>query len=107
MYFPRRMSLHRFQFLGAAVLSIMAACGPSAGERQCEGGTGDVSADPNNCGSCGNVCADGYSCIDNRCLEGVCQPGAVEECYTGQDGTLGVGPCTGGTRECISGTWTP
>jgi hypothetical protein len=29
-----------------------------------------------------------------------CDPGATEACYTGADGTEGVGPCTGGERTC-------
>ena len=35
----------------------------------------------------------------------VCQPNAVENCYTGPDGTIGVGVCRGGQRTCFpSGT---
>ncbi|MBL0213805.1 MAG: choice-of-anchor L domain-containing protein [Myxococcales bacterium] len=35
-----------------------------------------------------------------------CTPGKVGECYSGQDGTEGVGPCHGGTRKCEpGGTW--
>ncbi|HEU0036744.1 MAG TPA: choice-of-anchor L domain-containing protein [Kofleriaceae bacterium] len=29
-----------------------------------------------------------------------CEPGTVEECYSGQAGTEGVGPCHAGTRTC-------
>ncbi|HEU0036743.1 MAG TPA: choice-of-anchor L domain-containing protein [Kofleriaceae bacterium] len=39
-------------------------------------------------------------------MPGQCQPGTVEECYTGQDGTKDVGPCHAGTRECdVAGVW--
>src|SRR5262249_47559744 len=31
-----------------------------------------------------------------------CTPGATTFCYTGSAGTLGVGPCQGGTRTCKS-----
>lgn len=35
-----------------------------------------------------------------------CKPGRVAECYTGQDGTAGVGPCQKGTRTCSDqGIW--
>jgi hypothetical protein len=35
-----------------------------------------------------------------------CQPGRVASCYTGQDGTAGVGPCAKGTRTCSDqGIW--
>lgn len=35
-----------------------------------------------------------------------CNPGDVVDCYTGQDGTEGVGPCKGGKRTCqAGGTW--
>ncbi|WP_437678363.1 nucleotide-binding protein [Sorangium sp. So ce131] len=39
----------------------------------------------------------------------VCEPGAQEACYTGPEGTSGVGPCAAGTRTCNSeGTsWGP
>ena len=33
----------------------------------------------------------------------VCEAGVTEDCYTGPDGTKGVGPCKGGTRTCNPG----
>lgn len=99
------MFLHRFEFFAATLISVVAACGPSAGVRECVGGPTDLTSDPSNCGSCGNVCTTGYSCVDSTCLQGVCKPGAVEECYTGAEGTLGVGPCQSGMRECVDGLW--
>ncbi len=37
-----------------------------------------------------------------------CTPGEREDCYSGQPGTSGVGPCHGGTHTCEStGTWGP
>ncbi|MGN6104764.1 MAG: choice-of-anchor L domain-containing protein [Kofleriaceae bacterium] len=87
------------------VIAITAACGPSSGGRECNGDT-DLRSDPDHCGSCGNACGDGNACINSRCVLGSCQPGAVEDCYDGQEGTLGVGPCAGGTRTCDpSGVW--
>ena len=38
----------------------------------------------------------------------VCAPGATQACYSGQAGTEGVGPCTGGTLTCnAAGLWGP
>lgn len=37
---------------------------------------------------------------------GRCEPGTQEACYSGADGTEGVGPCAAGIRSCASsGTW--
>ncbi len=53
------------------------------------------------------MCSPGFSCFRGKCLAGECEPGAVEDCYTGADGTEDIGPCHGGTRECEEGgTWT-
>jgi hypothetical protein len=83
-----------------------AACGPTS-DRECVAGVTDLNTDPFNCGSCGNACADGFSCLAGGCIPGECQPGATEECYTGPDDTLGVGPCKAGTRTCDpTATWT-
>jgi hypothetical protein len=101
-----RMSFRSLVLL--SLLGVVTACGAGSGARDCGNGTGatDLQGDPLNCGSCGTVCGDGFACIGGRCLEGNCQPGDVEDCYTGTDGTLGVGPCVGGTRTCVpGGTW--
>ena len=91
----------------AFILAVgLAACGAS--ERECTVENTDLSSDPSNCGSCGNVCADGFACVDHRCLEGMCQPGKVEKCYTGYAESEGVGPCVGGMRTCeAGGIWGP
>ncbi len=97
------MPLIRLAHVMAFVL--LAACGPER-DRECTAETTDLTSDPANCGSCGNACGDGYACIDSRCLIGLCQPGTVEECYTGAEDTSGVGPCKGGTRVCgRTGAW--
>jgi hypothetical protein len=83
----------------------LGACGPS-NDRECIAGVTDLNTDPFNCGTCGNVCADGYSCVGSACIPGECQPGTVEECYTGPIETLGVGPCAKGMRTCdATATW--
>ncbi len=98
-------SLVFLSLIGA--VATVSACGPSSGARDCGGGgPTDLQADPLNCGSCGTVCGEGMACIHGRCLEGNCQPGDVEDCYSGDPATLGVGPCVGGTRTCEDGgTW--
>jgi hypothetical protein len=90
------------RLLIAAVVVALAACGPSD-DRQCSVEDTDFATDRNNCGSCGNVCADGFACVDFRCIEGMCQPGTVEECYTGYADSEGIGPCHGGMRTCGEG----
>ncbi len=44
---------------------------------------------------------------NNPAVEGgACDPGATADCFSGVEGTEGVGPCKGGTRSCEStGTW--
>ena len=91
--------------LGAGLL---AACGPSNGERECAGGATDTQSDPLNCGSCGVACSDGFACIDGACLAGECRPGTEESCYDGIASTRDIGPCKGGTRTCDdTGRWAP
>ncbi|MBX3158331.1 MAG: choice-of-anchor L domain-containing protein [Deltaproteobacteria bacterium] len=83
-------------------LYALVACGPG-GNDAC---SPDLGTDPNNCGHCGNACGGGYVCVDYACIAGECQPGMVEECYTGGPGTVNVGPCKAGSRTCLEGaTW--
>ncbi len=42
-------------------------CEEGANYIQCNGACLDGAVDPNNCGHCGNVCADGVDCIDGFC----------------------------------------
>ncbi|WP_181198305.1 nucleotide-binding protein [Enhygromyxa salina] len=35
-----------------------------------------------------------------ECVDCVCEPGAVEDCYTGPEGTANVGICKSGTHTC-------
>jgi hypothetical protein len=60
------------------VLGLIAACGPS----------------DRNAGQCTDA---------QNCDMGPCDPGASRTCYTGQMGTEGVGPCTGGNQTCLAG----
>ena len=101
------MSLRAFVFVAALIpVGLVGSCGGSS-ERSCGGVNADTEIDPLNCGRCGNACATDYACIHGRCLAGDCQPGDVEDCYDGADGTAGIGPCVGGSRTCeAGGTWT-
>jgi hypothetical protein len=44
---------------------------------------------------------DGPLCVDGKCTT-PCEPGATEECYSGPEGTAGVGSCAAGTRACAA-----
>jgi hypothetical protein len=94
------MTLTRFACAFALMLTSLVACGPGEDREGACGAETELSSDPLNCGVCDNVCAEGSACIDGRCLLGLCQPGVVEDCYTGDKDTLGVGPCIGGRRTC-------
>ncbi len=53
--------------------------------------------------SCGPSRTEGPSDDPNA----PCNPGTVEDCYNGQDGTSGVGPCRSGSRTCTDqALWT-
>ena len=100
------MSLRALVFVAAVLPVGLISCGPSNGERSCGGVNADTDNDPLNCGHCGNACQTDFACIHGRCLAGDCQPGDVEDCYDGTDGTQGVGPCVSGMRTCEDGgTW--
>jgi hypothetical protein len=65
--------------LGAVLGAVLAACGPTV-----RNSGDDDEVDPS----------------------APCKPGRVASCYTGQDDTAGVGPCTKGTRTCSDqGIW--
>jgi hypothetical protein len=60
----------------------------------------------------GTACGEsglGLQCdLKGQCRAGVCTLGTVEACYTGAEGTLGVGVCASGTRTCSStAEWGP
>ena len=42
--------------------------------------------------------------VDNDC-DGMTDEGLTRACYGGPAGTLGVGPCRGGTESCAMGAW--
>ncbi len=98
--------------LASSLALFAAACGPSSsgecsvcGDQSCV----DTQSDPENCGGCGLVCPGTQVCVGGSCTADpgeACDPGAVEDCYSGADGTDGVAACHGGTRRCLdSGYW--
>lgn len=98
------MSLRSLAYLAVSLIGV--GCGPSNGSRVCSGVDTDINIDAENCGRCGNVCNEGYQCIHGSCLSGDCAPGDEEDCYNGQEGTEGVGPCKKGHRVCgEDGLW--
>lgn len=101
----------------------------------CDGVCHDLLTENENCGACNEACTStvnsDWACLAGTCTLTSCQPnfydcnlnpndgceqidiinpctcipGTVESCYTGEAGTLGIGPCLAGTRTCAaSGT---
>ncbi len=74
------------------------------GERTCNGGDfgscmNEVTPEPEKCNGLDDDC-DGT--VDEGCS---CQDGETQSCYTGPQGTKGVGPCTGGIQTCQNGSF--
>jgi hypothetical protein len=63
------------------------------GKRKCSGRCINPRSDFNNCGTCGNVCGQGQTCMD-----GTCTGGPPEDC-TGQPDLTDCG----GGRQCSGG----
>jgi hypothetical protein len=64
----------------------------------------------------GDRCGDAGACPEgHECYRGFCVPmpdrdcddeGLMVDCYTGEDGTIGIGVCRPGQRTCTGGAWT-
>lgn len=84
-------------YSGASNTLDVGAC--KAGQQACDEGAW---------GACvGEVLPAVEECdgVDNDC-NGTADDGIADEsCYTGEAGTLGVGPCVGGTKTCTAGGW--
>jgi len=76
-----------------------------AGEQVCDdnGAWGDCSGDigPARSESCNGIDDDCDGAVD----EGIGERPLARACYTGEDGTEGVGLCEGGSQLCLNGEW--
>jgi hypothetical protein len=90
------------------------------GTQTCDGTWGPcedlVLPRPESCAEGGTDCFACIDGIDNDCDGfvdgrdtgcGGCAVGEWETCYTGPEGTAGVGICQYGQRECVDGSWGP
>lgn len=72
-------------------------CGGLGTWFECEG---EVLPRTESCGDARDEDCDGQ--LNESGDDCACDPGAVEACYTGDQATLGVGSCVGGTRTCVA-----
>ena len=70
--------------------------GVSTEDGDCNDDNGDIF--PGQIETCDN--------IDNDCVGGI-DNDVTQGCYSGPEGTLGVGPCAGGTQVCAAGEFGP
>lgn len=74
----------------------------SVGQASCNGGAcQDILSDPNNCGTCGNVCGSGSTCSNGECSAPTCAGSTCDDlgscqgdcfCFETADGTGFCGP---------------
>jgi hypothetical protein len=64
----------------------------------------DTSSDPNNCGSCGNMCAPGEICKNSICMCGKHAACAAGETCTNGKCMCGTGKACSGGKVCCSGS---
>lgn len=109
--------IYSFQSTGCATPQPppSATGGSSVGGEGGTGGTGGL-AGAGGMGGGGPVCTPSTEVCDgkdNNCDEVVdegcpCAEGQTQKCYSGADGTDGVGPCSAGQQTCdLTGVWGP
>lgn len=90
--------------IGACKLGKRTCAADGTAFSACEG---EVTPTPETCATLADDDCNGIA--NNQGESCICVPGAVEACYDGPAGTVGVGLCKEGTRTCdVSGTmWLP
>ncbi|HKQ60348.1 MAG TPA: hypothetical protein VJS92_03625 [Candidatus Polarisedimenticolaceae bacterium] len=110
------------QTLNFQIAAVPTGCCPEPHQLNCEGTCVDYLKDPDNCGACGNKCANGVNCVGGTCEVEGCPSGEVlcgevctdlkkDEHNCGACGHdcddscpyPGVNKCFGGGCECGSG----
>lgn len=120
----RAFALPAVILLGTATTGCPGAVVSGNGGSGQNGGGGSGAAGGGGAGG-GTAGSGGATCVpeteicdgkDNDCNEVIddvpnlpagcmCDDGSTQECYTGADGTAGVGACKKGSQTCANGTW--
>lgn len=91
-------------YTGSAGTNGIGAC--KGGQQKCENGKevgacqGEVVPHDESCSSDGDEDCDGF--VNEEGAACVCVPKTVANCYTGPNGTEGVGVCHGGMKTCLA-----
>lgn len=99
----RRFNKTPRMVLGTAVSLLLLACGSGAETTQDDDsdddGSGPGAGAPVGGGGTGGM--PGTGGMGGGGVEMLCEPGTVTSCYTGPQGTAGVGLCVAGTQTCL------
>ena len=83
---PNRVDLSSaIAWMNANGYGSLSYSGCPSGQTNCSGLCTDTSSDSNNCGSCGNICSSGTSCVRGSCsgMTGGNYPQTLHECENG------------------------